>query len=64
MAYKPIIYGDTITVLRTIGNTSLYKIKSSKGKISLPNDSNDYEIYIYKKISHFQEILFLQSERN
>lgn len=31
MAYKPDIYGDTITILRIIGNVSSYKIKSSKG---------------------------------
>ncbi|XP_071562510.1 structural maintenance of chromosomes protein 6-like [Temnothorax nylanderi] len=32
-AYKPDIYGDTITVIRTIGNTSSYKIKNWRGEI-------------------------------
>ncbi|XP_071651384.1 structural maintenance of chromosomes protein 6 [Temnothorax longispinosus] len=32
-AYKPDIYGDTITVIRTIGNTSSYKIKNWRGEV-------------------------------
>ncbi|XP_072747857.1 structural maintenance of chromosomes protein 6 [Anoplolepis gracilipes] len=32
-AFKPDIYGDTITVVRTIGNTSSYKIKNWRGEI-------------------------------
>ncbi|XP_071651386.1 structural maintenance of chromosomes protein 6-like isoform X2 [Temnothorax longispinosus] len=32
-AYKPDIYGDTITVIRTIRNTSSYKIKNWRGEI-------------------------------
>lgn len=32
-AYKPEIYGDTITVLRTIGINSTYKIKNWRGEI-------------------------------
>lgn len=32
-AYKPEIYGDAITVIRTIGTTSTYKIKNWRGEI-------------------------------
>ncbi|XP_011701842.1 PREDICTED: structural maintenance of chromosomes protein 6 [Wasmannia auropunctata] len=32
-AYKPEIYGDTITVVRNIGTTSSYKIKNWRGEI-------------------------------
>ncbi|XP_024886675.1 structural maintenance of chromosomes protein 6-like, partial [Temnothorax curvispinosus] len=32
-AYKPDIYGDTITVIRNIGNTSSYNIKNWKGEV-------------------------------
>ncbi|XP_077272905.1 structural maintenance of chromosomes 6 [Temnothorax americanus] len=32
-AYKPDIYGDAITVIRTIGNTSSYKIKNWRGEV-------------------------------
>lgn len=31
MAYKPDIYGDSITVFRSIGTTSSYKIKNWRG---------------------------------
>ncbi|XP_012169460.2 structural maintenance of chromosomes protein 6 [Bombus terrestris] len=33
MAYKPDIYGDSITVFRSIGTTSSYKIKNWKGEV-------------------------------
>ncbi|CAK9818472.1 Structural maintenance of chromosomes protein 6 [Anthophora plagiata] len=33
MAYKPDIYGDSITVLRSIGNASTYKLKNWKGEV-------------------------------
>ncbi|XP_053975498.1 structural maintenance of chromosomes protein 6 [Hylaeus volcanicus] len=33
MAYKPDIYGESITVIRNIGNSSSYKIKNWKGEI-------------------------------
>lgn len=32
-AYKPEVYGNIITVLRTIGTTSSYKIKNWRGKL-------------------------------
>lgn len=31
MAYKPDVYGDSITVFRSIGTTSFYKLKNWKG---------------------------------
>lgn len=30
-AYKPEIYGNEITIIRTIGSASSYKIKNSRG---------------------------------
>ncbi|XP_068965461.1 structural maintenance of chromosomes protein 6 isoform X1 [Bombus flavifrons] len=33
MAYKPDIYGDSITVFRSIGTTSSYKIKNWRGEV-------------------------------
>ncbi|XP_043262042.1 structural maintenance of chromosomes protein 6 [Colletes gigas] len=33
MAYKPDVYGESITVLRNIGNSSSYKIKNWKGEV-------------------------------
>lgn len=32
-AYKHDVYGESITVVRTIGSSSGYKIKNSKGKL-------------------------------
>ncbi|KAK1135509.1 hypothetical protein K0M31_000098 [Melipona bicolor] len=33
MAYKPDVYGDSITVFRSIGTTSSYKLKNWKGEV-------------------------------
>lgn len=33
MAYKPDVYGDSITVFRSIGTTSFYKLKNWKGEV-------------------------------
>ncbi|XP_012263077.2 structural maintenance of chromosomes protein 6 [Athalia rosae] len=33
LAYKPNVYGDTITVVRTIGSSSGYKLKNADGEV-------------------------------
>jgi len=51
-AYKPEVYGDVITVVRTIGTTSSYKIKNWRGTWNINfifNDLNDCSICTYRK---------------
>ena len=52
MAYKPDVYGDSITVLRSIGTTSSYKLKNWRGNITA------FTLY---KLLLFMKALFIVS---